>query len=177
MKFRCSYPELIHLSLPDHSDGDTQEDSISYRHFRDYWSIAIYMYLKWSFMIHSGWWTVLIPDCTFKKSWLWTNQTCLLYYTQIHIALTQLVIIQPLKETSLSRAPYPQITAKLHTDLITPTLVRQGKQRCSPWACSPAQHTPFRLQGCPSHPLTCSGPEPEAVPAPANAAGVSAAAV
>ena len=175
-KFRCSYPELIHLSLPDHSDDDTQ-DSINYRHFRDYLSIAIYMYLKWSFMIYSGWWTILISNCTFKKSSFWTNWTCLLHYTQIHIALTQLVIIQALKETHLCWAPYHWTTAELHTDLITCMLVWQGKWWCSPWPPSPSQHTPFRLQGDPLHPPTCSSPKPEAAPTPANTAGVSTAAV
>ena len=150
-KFRCSYPELIHLSLPDHSDGDTQKDSINYRHSRDYLSIAVYMYLKRSFMIYSGWWTVHISDCTFKKSSLWTNWTCLLYHRWIHIALTQLVIIQAQDETSLCQAPRPWTTAELHTDLITCLLVQQGKWWWSPWPCSPSQHTAFRLQGGPPH--------------------------
>lgn len=178
-KFRCSYPELIHLSLPDHSDGDTQEDSVNYRHFRDYLSIAIYMYLKWSFMIQSGWWTVLISDCTFKKSSLWTKWTCLLHYSQIQTALTQLVIIQALKETSLCRAPYHWPTAEWHADLITCTPDWQGKWWCSPWPCSPTWHTPFGLQGGPLPPTPAirSSPQPEAVPAPANTAGVTTAAV
>lgn len=157
-KFRCSYPELIHLSLPDHGDSDTEEDSINYRHFRDYLSIAIYMYLKWSSMIYSGWWTVLISNCTFKKSSLWPNRARLLYHTRIHIALTQLVIIQALKETSLGRAPYPWTAAESHPALITRLLAWQGKRGRSPRAPCPSQRIPFRLQGGPSPPQLAAVP-------------------
>jgi len=68
-------------------------------------------YLKYSFMICSSWWAVLISDCTFKKSPLWSNRACLLYYTEIHIALTQLVIIQAQKESSLCWVLKPESLA------------------------------------------------------------------
>lgn len=158
-KFRCSYLELIHLSLPGHRDGDTQEDSINYRHFRDYLSIAIYTYLKQSFKIYSGWWTVLISDCTFKKPSVWTDWTCLLHYTQIHIALTQLVINQALKETSLFQAPYAWTTAELDTDLKTCMLVQQGIADAT---LDPTPHLSTLLLGCRGAYCTPSSEQPQA---------------
>lgn len=172
-KFRCSYPELIHLSLPDHGDSDTEEDSINYRHFRDYLSIAIYMYLKWSFMIYSGWWTVLTSNCTFKKSSLWPNRARLLYHTRIHIALTQLVIIQAQKETRLGRAPYPWIAPCPRN----PPASAAGKAGTQPSSPVPVAAYSLSAAGGSTAPPTCSSPQPEAVAAPANAAAGSAAAV
>lgn len=119
-------------------------------------------YLKYSFMICSGWWAVLISDCTFTKSSLWSNRACLLYYTEIHIALAHLVIIRAQKETSLFWAPKPEPLA-------------QGKWWGCPGLCSPSQHSPFELWGT-AAPSAHSSPVPEAVPIPANTAGTAAAA-